>query len=182
MNNLRQVGVTLQLYRIDSNGELPGTDGGALSAWAYLLLPYVSSNLLYMPTACPSFYRKSNPSQALGSIQGNINLVGSAGTLINGAGDKVRRPLSEVRSPSTTFLLTHGINIAASSPTHLDQSFFNTTYNPPYDGTGLNFYFADEHVEFIPYQGQNESRWWIIQPIPCRLPEWTYDGYRIFGP
>jgi len=180
VNNLRQVGLGLAMYRGDFNDHLPLHTNSALGAWAPMLLSYVSSNVIFMPKAVPDLYYRPNPNQAISAIIGNNNLLGGPADATNFAGYLVHRPLSEVRNPSTTFLMSHAIGVSSWSPTHLDQPFTSASYNPPLGGSGLNFYFVDEHIEFIPYEGPLLSKWW--RPHPAPVTEWTYDSYRIFGP
>ena len=175
MNNLRQAGLGVSMYRNDYNGNVPACTNW-VSACLDLLIPYATSNVLYgwrNHEAAPDFYYKPIPNLVIGQVMCNINIMGG--------GTNVIRPITEVRSPNTTFLLTHGIAIATWSPTHLDQPFVpGATYNPPIGGSGLNFYFVDEHIEFIPFEGLLQSRWWDGHPGPAS--PWLYDGYKIYGP
>jgi hypothetical protein len=104
----------------------------------------------------------------------NVNLLGGAPTVI--------RPLREVEHANTTFLLTHSFECSTWSPTHLDQAWTWAAVHPPLGGTGLNFYFVDEHVEFIPYLGPMLSKWWTSHIPASSNPNWVYKGYWIYGP
>jgi len=179
LNNLRQAGLGVSMYRNDYNDSLPLHTNSALASWVYMIVPYASSNVLYMPKAVPDFYYRPSPNQAIGAVLCNDNLMGGPADATNGV-YRLHRPLSEVRNPGTTFLLTHAIGVASWSPTHFDQPFTSANYNPPVGGSGLNVYFVDEHIEFITYDGPLLSKWW--KPHPSPVPEWTYDSYKIFGP
>ena len=181
VNNLRQAGLALAMYRNDYNDRLPLHTNIATAGWAYMIQPYVTSNVLYTPNACPDFYYRPNPKQAIAAVVGNDHLLGGAFDQTNNAGYLVHRQLSEVRNASATFLIAHSIGCSSWSPTHLDQPFTTpASYNPPLGGSGLNFYFVDEHVEFIPYKGPFLSQWWDSRINPD--PAWTWGNYKIYGP
>ncbi len=174
-NNLRTEGLAVSLYRNDYNDRLPAHTNGALTAWVYLILPYASSNVLYgnyTRQVCPGFYFKTSPMPLRGVGTANVQLLGGAAAVIH--------PIREVKNASATFVLAHAHDMATWLPTHFDNFFTSPTYNPPLGGSGLNFYFADEHMEFIPYEGPNLSRWWESRVNPD--PSWLYGAYTIYGP
>jgi len=171
-SNLRQAGIALTMYRGDFKDTLPRVTGDAFTGWIVRLDPYVSTLMTRTPTACPDFYLKTQPtSTAYGSLTGNIHLIG-------GASAHWQR-FDRIRRTNTTFVISHGIQIASWSPTHFDTVFANTTWNPPLKGRGLNFYFADDHVGWMDYKGASQSEWWATKPATTG---WTYSGYKYYGP
>ncbi len=183
MNNLRQVGLAIQMYRGDNNDRLP-----MVLAWTDfpndLVFPYASSNMLYATQEkqpCPGFYSKNSPTVA--TVMCNINLMGGSIS----AGVDYSNPIKNVKYPSTTFLIAHGIGLATWNVTHFNQIFDgswaasqNWTY--PYGGKGTYLYFVDDHLEWAPWKGTGDgnSKWYDPHPDPA-IPAW-YGGTLIFGP
>ncbi len=183
MNNLRQVGIALQMYRNDNKGNLP-TGLNWVSAELPLLIPYGVSNVMYSSIKsqpCPNHYHSNE--NTYGCVMVNFNLMG--GNITGGVA--YGRPLSEVENPGTTFVMAYLRETAAYSPDHFEQIFDGTqpAWLPPYRGKGLNVYFADEHIEFVSYTGgqfaAKPSRWWAVHPGSSN-PNWVYKSYLIFGP
>jgi len=181
MNNLRQVGMAINLYRGDNNGCTPDNGVWAVPG-AELLLPYVRSNVLYTAKSsspCPEYYYPPDPTVPLGVFASNLNIMG--GRLSGGLPVPVRR-MEEVKNVSTTFLIAHGGDGWASwSPTHFENSFNGvSTINPPYWRTGTFFYFVDDHLEWVPYAGLTLSKWWSLHPSPDA--NWIGYQFLFYGP
>jgi prepilin-type N-terminal cleavage/methylation domain-containing protein len=165
VSNLKQIGIGLSVYRSENNGNYVACTNWA-SSCQDLLLPYVTSNLIYTSQgkeACPGLFYPPIPSLVTGCWMVNGNLIGGLSTSI------YFHNYSEVKNPSTTFLFTHGTALASWSAVHLDQMADPVGYYGEIhlNGAGHNLYFADEHIEFVPYippYGAYLSRWWKAQP------------------
>ena len=205
MNNLRQVGIAIQMYRNDNSDRAPNNafmgSGAGGNYWAGnsmgpimdMLLPYVSrstvvaSNLLYSTsqqiTPCPSLYYKSS-ANTIYAIQCNFNVMGGHDPSV---WPNAYHTIKDIKYPSTTFLIAHGYNGVATSPTHFDDifdGFHYPDYSPPYWSLGTQFYFVDDHVEWVEFQGITpNSRWNKAHPDPPPSygSDW-YGGTQIFGP
>jgi prepilin-type N-terminal cleavage/methylation domain-containing protein len=189
MNNLRQVGLALQMYRNDYNGNPPATTNWATSA-IELLVPYSVSNLLYATKRnqpAPNFYGIVNPTTPYECIMVNVTLMGGGAGQIGVGNLPLMRPMSEVENPSTTFLIMHNyfFGFPIWSPTQIDWMLDGSgasTYSPPYYGKGLNVYFVDDHIEFVPWKGPGASRWWDLHIPATSNPNWVYKFYQLLGP
>lgn len=190
MNNLRQVGLAVVAYRADNGDWAPNNGTPGFGNWGYpgyeLLIPrYVPSNLIYSTsqhnTPCPNLYYRAGP-LTLGTVGCNFNLMGGhhPSDMPN-----TLHAFRDVRNPSTTFLLTHNFNAAGlSASVHIDWQFDNhyPDYSPPYWAQGSFFYFVDDHIEWLPYQGGSpNSAWNKLHPSPDTA-NWHGGGLLIFGP
>ncbi|MBI4024286.1 MAG: type II secretion system protein [Verrucomicrobia bacterium] len=111
MNNLRQMGLAVNLYRDDYNGRTPN-NGVWPSVSTGLLVPYIGSNLIYGTKArspCPDYYYTPLPSNPTEVTACNINLMGGRGPT-----DAAAYSIEDVRNPSTTFLLAQGADAWAT--------------------------------------------------------------------
>jgi|GEM_PF-2145346 len=176
-SNLRQAGFAVITYQADYDEQLPGHNGSPLGAWVPLIESYASDVILKTPTACPDLTLISNPTTKINAIMGNINIMG-------GAASSIRRPLTEVQRPNTTFMITHGTTAAASTPTHFDQfgSGTSTIYTPSLKGDGLYVQYLDAHIDFMKNEGPGASDWWTANNPADMSPTWLFDSYKIFGP
>lgn len=181
MNNLRQVGLACKMYGQNNNETMP--DDGVWVSWSgELLHSYGVSNVLYCTKnnqPCPGFYVPAWPNTPYGCLGVNFNLMGGHGPSFPG------HRISEVRNPSTTFLIAHFRATFVDNP-----SLFDVWVNPaggttdisfPYGGKGTHLYFVDDHVEWFAWKGLSNSRWWENRPSPAE-PGWTGGSYNIFGP
>jgi hypothetical protein len=181
MNNLRQVGLAINMYMNDSNGRIP-QDLNWAGTPLDLLVPYATSNMLYgtmEKTPCPNLFVKVNPTVPYGMVMCNMNLMGGN---IDGGGVDHSKPLSSVKHPTTTFLIAHNYGLATWSYTHFEGIFagdYDSTWSRPYWGKGTHFYFVDGHLEWVSYMGPGLSKW-------CEA-QWEYDatwfgGVKFYGP
>ncbi len=163
LNNIKQIGVALNLYRSNYDNNYVACTNWANSC-PDLMLPYISSNMLFTTEkqqACPGLYV---PYPYNNNIYGcwlvNGNLIGGLSTSI------YFHRYSEIKNLSTTFLFTHGTALATWAPVHFDQLCDGSYYGELHlQGTGYNFYFADDHAEWVPYKGNGLSRWHKAQQV-----------------
>jgi hypothetical protein len=184
MNNLRQAGVALAMYRSDWNSAT-ADDGAWDSAGIQLLVPYCNSNVLFTSQdrqAVPGYYFTLTPEIRQPAVMCNINLMcGQGYTTCTVAA--VVRPISDVERPSEVFLLTHGPGIASWDPAHFEQLPTSANgWGAPYGGTGLNVYFVDDHVEWVPFKGSLQSRWWQPRNPPSFNANWCFRAFQMYGP
>ncbi len=182
MNGLRQTGLAIAMYCGDNEGRTPQPTGGLFAYWPPLINSYVAStwtagsNFLENANraACPEIYYKPNPTGRAYVAVGNVQLIGGYLSIIH--------PLEDVRNKSATFLITCGpMGQAMWSPGQF-QDVINgaNNWNAPWSGSGLNIYFVDGHVEFVPNKGNGlPTKWWELAPSE---PGWPYSDYKIFGP
>jgi prepilin-type N-terminal cleavage/methylation domain-containing protein/prepilin-type processing-associated H-X9-DG protein len=187
MNNLRQVGLAVAMYSNDNNGSLPNNGVQNGNASEELLIPYGVSNLLYATQANqpePNFYCIVNPTTPYAVTMCNLNFMGG----MDAANvPTYRKPITDVTRPGTTFLMAHNFGIASWTVVHWDQLLdgsFAGTYSPPYYGKGLNVYFVDGHIEFLPYKGPGLSRWFDLDPVALwpNCSYWYGCGYTLYDP
>lgn len=188
INNLRQAVLATSIYADDHGGVYPN-NGIHTDPSVNLLTPYVSSNLLHATKhnqPSPNYYCIVDPDGIATRwvIMCNFNFMGG---MAAAQVPQFRHPISDVRRPGTTFLLAHNFAIATSSPIHFDQLLdgsFAGTYSPPYYNKGLAVSFVDNHVEFLPWKGSGQSRWWEVDPVSSwpNCTVWFGCGYTIFNP
>jgi hypothetical protein len=109
---------------------------------------------------------------------GNFNLTGGHSAANPG------KLLSQVKYPSTCFLIAHGPGVATTwSPVHFDYVFNGGLpwIYPPHGGKGTHFYFVDDHVEWVPWKGDVKSQWWEDHPDWPPDPTWCY-WVKFYGP
>jgi prepilin-type N-terminal cleavage/methylation domain-containing protein len=185
MSNLRQVGLALHAYRADNNDFLP--NDGVRNGWSLeLLVSYCTSNVLYGTNAkqpCPELHYVPIPDLPIPQITGNCNFLCGRDP-VNYPLDPPAYRISDVKNPSTTFVIAHGFQIDAYSWYYLDTMFngnYDTLYTRPYWGLGTHFYFADDHLEWISYEGDYPKTKWN-KPHPNPNPSWYGPSFLIFGP
>lgn len=198
LNNLRQVALAIHMYAGDNKDNLPdncpldGSANGNHSSCAMeLVFPYGVSNLLCatkLSQPAPNYYCIVDPAPVSPRFvtMCNLNLLGG----ISSGLKAYRHKISEVKRPSTTFLIAHNFGIASSTPVHSDQLLDGSNYgvyNPPYYNKGLMFYFVDGHMEFLLWKGtgNGNSKWWDYHPqyYTSDYPaDWFSGGYLLWGP
>jgi prepilin-type N-terminal cleavage/methylation domain-containing protein len=181
MNSLRQCGLALALYRNDHNGNLPHTVGTGL--WTPLVLPYVGTNSIMGRTACPETYNKVAPTAKYYVVRSNIHLIGG-GFWVASEGVFKLNSVDEVRNRASTMLiLCSPLGYSWWSPGQIHDVVSGTAvfdFNAPWQGRGLNFYFVDDHIEFLLNKGPGlPTRWFEGGPT---VAGWPYSPYKIFGP
>jgi prepilin-type N-terminal cleavage/methylation domain-containing protein/prepilin-type processing-associated H-X9-DG protein len=159
VNNLRQLGLAMQMYGDDSDDRLPvsyanilipGQGGfntpGPSNAWTASLQPYYgqNTNVLRCP-ALSSKYKQSGYSYFMGSV---AFAVLTGGTAVNPASVILR----SINTPS--FYVLSGDCNFASDPTNADlnNDDVDTLFNPPnlpspIHNNRVNVLFADWHVK-----------------------------------
>ncbi len=158
-NNLRQLGLALQLYADDQNGWLPTTThGGSTNAsWIYQLSPYVANvdRIRICPSDPKGWQRITN--QASSYTMNEFTFV----DLTDPFGRKLEsfRKLDTLRHPSLTITAFEisdkvGVNVM-NDHTHSRQwtqswSAVTADIQPNRHGMSANYLFADSHVESIP--------------------------------
>jgi len=185
MNNLRQVGLALHVYRGDYNDRMPDNGVWASSSLDLLIPSYCTSNVLYgtkQKQPCPEVHYVPIPNLPIPQVACNCSLMCGHDS-VPAHWDYYHR-LSEVKNPSTTFLIAHGFQQAVFSWWYLDTMFdgsYDTLYTRPYWSLGTHFYFMDDHMEWIPYEGNYPStKWNKVHPSPDS--SWYGPGLLIFGP
>jgi prepilin-type N-terminal cleavage/methylation domain-containing protein/prepilin-type processing-associated H-X9-DG protein len=152
VNNLRELGLSMQMYGDDSNDRLPNTSanitlpgtGAFGTSWAYGLLPYYqNTNVLRCP-ALSARYRQSGYSYFMGS-SGPWALAGDPP---NGVSVSLR----SITTPS--FYILSGDCNYPSDPINADlnNNYADTLFTPtnlpsPIHVNRLNILFADWHVK-----------------------------------
>jgi len=184
MNNLRQVGLAVQVYRSDHNDSAPRNGSYCDGSYDLLIPGYLQSNMIYSvsqnQTPCPNLYYRAL-TLTIGAVGCNFNLMG--GYDANPA-PIYRHGFKDVRNPNTTFLLSHSFNaFAISSFVHIDWVFDGhyPDYSPPYWAEGSYFYFVDGHIEWLPYQGNWPNSFWN-KPHPAPNGNWFGGGGIVWGP
>jgi prepilin-type N-terminal cleavage/methylation domain-containing protein/prepilin-type processing-associated H-X9-DG protein len=158
VNNLREVGLAMQMYGDDSNDRMPvsyanilvagqGAFNGSASgpAWTASLQPYYqNTNVLRCP-ALSSRYNHSGFSYYMGSV---AFAVSAGGTTVNATSVILR----SINTPSS-YVLSGDCNYA-SDPTNADlnNNVVDTSFNapnlpPPIHVNRVNVLFADWHVK-----------------------------------
>jgi prepilin-type N-terminal cleavage/methylation domain-containing protein/prepilin-type processing-associated H-X9-DG protein len=151
VNNLRQIGLAMQMYGDDSNDRLPLTSAnitvpgqGALGAnsWALGLLPYYQNTNVMRCPALSSRYRQSGWSY----------FMGSSGFFNPPYDQPVSVSLRSINTPS--FYVLSGDCNFSSDPTNADlnNNFADTLFTPtnlpvPIHNNRVNILFADWHVK-----------------------------------
>jgi prepilin-type N-terminal cleavage/methylation domain-containing protein/prepilin-type processing-associated H-X9-DG protein len=155
VNNLRELGLSMQMYGDDSNDKLPlstnnitvpGT-GGFTTSWAFPLLAYYeNTNVLRCP-ALSSQYKRSGFSYFMGS-EGFSAQNATANNLVPPENVILR----SINTPSY-YVLSGDCNFP-SDPTnadlnnnYVDTLFTPTNLPPPIHVHRVNILFADWHVK-----------------------------------
>jgi len=180
-NNLKQVGLAIQMYRNDNNDRAPDNGGPGGADSLELLVPYAVSNLCYgskSKPVCPDLYYKDDD-LVRAYVMENANLMGGH----VGWGLPIH-PMKDVKYPSTCFLIAYGFNGVTTSVSHFESMFDGVSY-PNYSGPlgkkGTVFYFCDDHIEFCPYKGPGASKWNTAHFDPDAGVTW-YGGVLFYGP
>lgn len=153
VNNLRQIGLAMQMYGDDSNDHLPisyanitspgvGAFGSSPPPWTVALLPYYqNTNVLRCP-ALNSQYNKSGVSYFMGSVA-FFSLVSDQPTSV------ILRSINTV----SMYVLSGDCNFPAD-PTNADlnNNYVDTLFTaanlpPPIHNNRVNVLFADWHVK-----------------------------------
>jgi prepilin-type processing-associated H-X9-DG protein len=155
VNNLRQLGLAMQMYGDDSNDRLPVSYANILvpgqggfttpspsNAWTAALQPYYqNTNVLRCP-ALSARYKQSGYSYFMGSVAFSV-LAG--GTTVNPASVILR----SINTPSS-YVLSGDCNFA-SDPTNADlnNNDVDTLFSQPspIHNNRVNILFADWHVK-----------------------------------
>lgn len=158
VNNLRQLGLGMQMYGDDSNDRLPSTSanittpgvGAFPGSWAAGLQPYYqNTNILRCP-ALNSKYKQS----------GFSYFLGSSAFFENPSQTSVTVNMRSINVPS--FYALSGDCNFPSDPTNADlnNNYVDTLFNPtnlpcPVHNNRVNILFADWHVKN--YRSDNAS-------------------------
>ena len=178
VNNLRQLGLSNQIYTDDNDGMMPvRTINGGGGSWPTSLRDYYKDlKVLVCPsdlTPLSNASAHSNDDRAPRSyIVNGWNDYFEAQGIALGAIEGKRMPESAIRDASNTILFSEKVNTSI----HFYMDFLETTSTPPLTGNefeevdhgkhmkgpgqsgGSNFAFADGSTRYLKY-------WGAIQPI-----------------
>jgi prepilin-type N-terminal cleavage/methylation domain-containing protein/prepilin-type processing-associated H-X9-DG protein len=158
VNNLRQLGVAIQMYFDENDGNIvalsgysPTWDDTSTQAWTKLLLPYVSNKVeMYQDLGRPPWM----PQIPVGYYLNLLPAFVEAGS--PGSGEYTLRTRA-IQNPTAFIMMSEDLYISPGvlftpdidpSNETTDRSGFssnNPTYPPPHSGLS-NFLFADGHV------------------------------------
>jgi prepilin-type N-terminal cleavage/methylation domain-containing protein/prepilin-type processing-associated H-X9-DG protein len=154
VNNLRQLGLAVQMYTDDSGGQLAGLSGifptwgstNSPQAWTQLLFPYVKTTKAYLDPDRPPWMPELPVAYYLNLLPAYVE-AGSPGTGVYAI------DFRQISNPSAFILMSEDLFISPQQeidPTNekADRTGFSTTsgtYPPPHLGYA-NFLFADGHV------------------------------------
>ncbi len=186
-NNLKQVGVAINLYIDDNDSYFPFTGKGVTYTWAITLsnllnttrttaasgssgvLEYKSSNMLF----CPSHKHKLLRGNFVNSdyfVNKSLFQENASTTAVNGEKSTV------LRQPARTALVADGTDSLTGGSYAVFHSIGALQYGPPYSGfvhgDGLNLLFADGHVEW-----RSKYNNGIKQDLMYRESEGIYTPY-----
>ena len=168
INNLRQLGLAVQMYTDDSGGQLAGLSGifptwGATNspqAWTQLLFPYVKTTTVYLDPDRPPWMPELPVAYYLNLLPAYVE-AGSPGTGIYAI------DFRQISNPSAFILMSEDLFISPQQeidPTNerADRTGFSTTsgtYPPPHLGYA-NFLFADGHVAPFDHFDVTQMTYW----------------------
>ena len=150
VNNLRELGLSMQMYGDDSNDRLPATtanitvpgQGAFVGSWAFGLLPYYqNTNVLRCP-ALSARYHQSGYSYFMGS-SAFFDLAGPTNPSVSMRG--ITTPSFYVLSGDCNFP-SDPIN-ADLNNNYADTLFTPTNLPTPFHINRVNILFADWHVK-----------------------------------
>jgi prepilin-type N-terminal cleavage/methylation domain-containing protein/prepilin-type processing-associated H-X9-DG protein len=170
LNNLRQLGIGIQMYWDDNEGKLTGlsgiypvwTDTGGTQAWSQLVFPYVKTTKVFKDTGWPPWMTELPVSYYLNLLPA---YVAAGGTGVVFAEDSKR-----IDNPSAFILLGEDLYMSPTQeidPTNeiSDRSGLtagSTCYPPPHAGYG-NFLFADGHVTAFQRWEDRQMTYWYTK-------------------
>jgi prepilin-type N-terminal cleavage/methylation domain-containing protein/prepilin-type processing-associated H-X9-DG protein len=148
LNNLKQIGMYMQMYAADNNGYLPEINPPGVEitcAWADRMYPYVKKAELF---ECPSYpegsYRPGCPAN-----EGDITFDGSYDLNALEVDGRVRE--TRLRSPASTILMLDGrgkfVN-PGKKPLTTVQDLTSSIGKLRHDN-GANVLFGDWHVKWL---------------------------------
>jgi prepilin-type N-terminal cleavage/methylation domain-containing protein/prepilin-type processing-associated H-X9-DG protein len=169
LNNLRQLGLAVQMYTDDFGGQLTGLSGifptwnpsgTGTKAWTELLFPYVKDTKVYIDPDRPSWKPELPVAYYLNLLPAYVE-AGSPGTGIYAIDFK------QIANPTAFILMSEDLYISPLQeidPTNeiTDRTGFSTksgTYPPPHLGFA-NFLFADGHVAPFNHFDVTQMTYW----------------------
>jgi prepilin-type N-terminal cleavage/methylation domain-containing protein/prepilin-type processing-associated H-X9-DG protein len=169
LNNLRQLGLAVQMYTDDSGGQLAAlsgifptwsTSGTGTQAWSELLFPYVKDTRIYIDPDRPSWMPELPVAYYLNLLPAYVE-AGSPGTGI------YTLDFKQITNPTAFILMSEDLYISPQQeidPTNetTDRTGFSTksgTYPPPHLGFA-NFLFADGHVAPFDHFDVTQMTYW----------------------
>jgi prepilin-type N-terminal cleavage/methylation domain-containing protein/prepilin-type processing-associated H-X9-DG protein len=154
LNNLRQLGIAIQMYCDDNNGKITALSGvfptwtntTGPRAWTQLVFPYIKTTKVLVDNGRPPWMPVLPVSYYLNLLPAYV-AAGSPGAGVYAVDTK------QMSRPSAFILLGEDLFISPTQeidPTNetTDRSGFSsnsTCYPPPHAGSG-NFLFADGHA------------------------------------
>ena len=169
INNLRQLGLAVQMYTDDSGGQLAALSGifppwnplgSGTQAWTQLLFPYVKTTKAYLDPDRPAWMPELPVAYYLNLLPAFVE-AGSPGTGIYAI------DFRQISNPSAFILMSEDLFISPQQeidPTNekADRTGFSTTsgnYPPPHLGYA-NFLFADGHVAPFNHFDVTQMTYW----------------------
>ena len=168
INNLRQLGLAVQMYTDDSGGQLAGLSGifptwgstNGPQAWTQLLFPYLKTTKVYLDPDRPNWMPELPVAYYLNLLPAYVE-AGSPGTGIYAI------DFRQISNPAAFILMSEDLFISPQQeidPTNetADRTGFSTTsgtYPPPHLGY-CNFLFADGHVAPFSHFDVTQMTYW----------------------
>jgi prepilin-type N-terminal cleavage/methylation domain-containing protein/prepilin-type processing-associated H-X9-DG protein len=168
LNNLRQLGIAIQLYCDDNNGKIAGLSGvfpswtstNGPKAWTQLIFPYIKTTKVFVDNGRPPWMPVLPVSYYLNLLPAYVE-AGSPGAGAYAIDTK------RISRPSAFILLGEDLFISPQQeidPTNetTDRSGFsanNTCYPQPHDGAG-NLLFADGHASSATHWQSAHMTYW----------------------
>jgi prepilin-type N-terminal cleavage/methylation domain-containing protein/prepilin-type processing-associated H-X9-DG protein len=168
LNNLRQLGIAIQMYCDDNNGKIAGlsgvfpawTNSAGPQAWTQLVFPYIKTTKVLVDTARPPWMPVLPVSYYLNLLPAYVE-AGSPGAGVFAVDTK------RIRHPSAFILLGEDLFISPTQeidPTNetSDRSGFSgnsVCYPQPHVGAG-NFLFADGHAASVARWDAAQMTYW----------------------
>jgi prepilin-type N-terminal cleavage/methylation domain-containing protein/prepilin-type processing-associated H-X9-DG protein len=169
LNNLRQLGIAIQMYCDDNSGKIAGLSGVFPSwtnstgpqAWTQLVFPYIKTTKVFLDTGRPPWMPVLPVSYYLNLLPAYVE-AGSAGAGAFALDTK------RIGNPSAFIMLGEDLFISPTQeidPTNetSDRSGLSggssTCYPLPHVGSG-NFLFADGHAAAVQHWEPSHMTYW----------------------
>lgn len=169
MNNLRQIGLALQMYLDDNNGKIAGLNGvypawddpPPKRPWPRLILPYLNSRKVFADPGRPSWMPELPIVYYLNLLPAYV-AAGGTGAVFTVETGRIANPWAFILVSEDLLITPPQQDLDPTNETTDKSGFSNHDPAwPPYHVGTANFLFADGHIAgFSRFDDQQMTYWY----------------------